>query len=123
MTVALLWNQAIPTFVKCLKSLPNLHTLEIGRADCRMSTTVLESALKRVELPQIKTLIIAPNTYPLIQHCGNVEGVDCVTWDGTLITDYFLQALASIQDSKIKRLAIPLVLPENPPGRRFSTLY
>jgi len=105
-----MWNQfAFPGFVECLGSLPNLHTLEIARAHNRI-TTPLENALKCVKLPQIKTLILPPTAHPLLRHCHNVEDVVYVVGDEIPPSDEFLESLASNQDSKVKRLAIPLVL-------------
>ena len=108
-------------FVKCLKSLPNLHTLEVGlglvnNVPC---TYLLREALKGVELPQLKTLILPPLGHPLLKHCPNVEDVDWVIADSWLIADSvascdsLLGSLASIRDPKIKRLAIPLILEGN----------
>jgi len=109
MSLFLMWdNTALPSFVRCLESLPNLHTLEIGRADDSI-TTPLKKALKRVKLPQIETLIVPPETYPLLRCCCDVEDVVCVTRDDTVFSDEFLGALASNRDSKVRRLAIPLV--------------
>ena len=51
-------------FVKYLKFLPNLHTLEIW--DDAIVGTRLRRALKRVKLPQIKTLILPPNAHPIL---------------------------------------------------------
>ena len=109
MTVGTLWNVSkFPLFVRCLESLPSLHTLEIGRADS-YTTTPLKDALKRSKLPQIKALILPPCAHPLLQHCHNVEDVDCVVKDRPVPSDQFLGFLASIRCSKVKRLAIPLV--------------
>ena len=106
-------NTALPPFIRCLESLPNLHTLEIGRADGSI-TTPLKNALKRVKLPQIKTLIIPPEAYPLLQCCCDVEDVVCVIKDNTFSSDEFLGSLAANRDSKVRRLAIPLVSLGNP---------
>ena len=106
-------GSAFPLFVKCLKSLQNLHTLEIGRAEGAI-TTQLKIALKRVKLPQIKTLILPPAAHPLLRHCHNIEDLVCVVKDKTVASDDFLGSLASNRDSKVKRLAIPLVLWCNP---------
>ena len=103
----------LPKFVKCLESLPNLHTLEIGRADGDI-TTSLEKALKHVELPQIKLLILPPAVHPLLRHCRNVEDVVYVVVNKAILTDEFLGSLASNQDSKVKHLTIPLVSSGNP---------
>ena len=64
MTVDLAGNAStFPPFVRCLQSLPNLHTLEIGRVDY-FDTIVLENALKDVKLPQIKTLVLPSPPIP-----------------------------------------------------------
>ena len=106
-------NSAIPPFVRCLKSLPNLHTLEIGQADGSI-TAPLENAIKRIQLSQIKTLIIPPTAHPLLRHCPNVEDVVCVIRDYTIPSDEFLESLTSNQDSKVKRLVIPMALWTDP---------
>ena len=110
----------LPSFVKCLESLPGLHTVEIGLADDAMSAS-LKSALKRVKLPQIKTLIIPPAAHPLLRHCRNVEDVVCVVKDKTTTSDEFIGSLASNRNSKVKRLAIPLALWDNPSRKLSST--
>ena len=110
-------------FVECLKSLPNLHTLSIGSTN-RFDPTPLAKALKGVNLPQIKTLLLLPENYPLLQHCPNVEDVVCSTRviNGPCC-DGFLKSLLSNQDSKVERLTIPLVLRllPNPSRKRSST--
>ena len=110
MTVYMItWNQAVlPPFVRCVESLPNLHTLEIGMANIFM-TAPLKDALEGVKLPQIKTLILPPAAHPLLQHCHNAEDVICVIEYYTGSSDEFFESLASNQDSKVKRLAIPLL--------------
>ena len=95
-------------FVKYLMFLPNLHTLEIQGG--QVLTTSLEKALKRVKLPQIKTLILPPAAHPILRHCRNVEDVVYVVRDRTWPSDQFLESLSSNPNSKIKRLAIPLTL-------------
>jgi len=104
-----MWNDTtFPEFVKCLESLPNLHTLEIARADADV-TTPLENALQRVQLPQIQTLILPSTAHPLLRHCPNVEDVVYVVGEEVISSDEFLVSLASNLGSKVKRLAIPLV--------------
>ena len=117
-----LWEVAVPTFIKCLLSIPNLHTLEIGFPNFHPRTPLLKNALKHVKLPQIKTLIIPPIAHPLLACCPNVEGIDWVIGDKTVISDEYLGSLASIRDSKIKRLAIPLVSQGNPSRKKFSAV-
>jgi len=114
MTVDLSWKDStIPLFVRCLESLPNLHTLEILRAG-GPATSPLKDALRRVKLPQIKTLILPPAAHPLLRHCSGVEDVVCVVRYGTISSDEFLGSFESNQESKVKRLVIPLVLWVNP---------
>ena len=115
------YGPGFPLFVKCLESLPNLHTLEIGQTG-NLYATPLEDALKRVKLPQIKTLIIPPVAYPLLQHCHDVEEVVCVVNNQTKPSSGFLESFVSNWDSKVKRLAIPLCVWPNPSRKRFSTL-
>jgi len=106
-------DSAIPLFVKCLQSLPNLHTLEIVRAGAS-ATSPLKDALKRVKLPQIKTLILPSTAHPLLRPCRDVEDVVCVVRYGNISSDEFLGSLEFNRDSKIKRLVIPLVFWANP---------
>ena len=107
------YGSTLPSFVKCLEALPNLHTVEIGWADGAI-TASLKTALKRVKLPQIKSLILPPAAHPLLRHCRDVEDVVCVVKDKTTTSDEFLGSLTSNRNSKVKRLAIPLVLWSNP---------
>jgi len=109
---------ALSRFIKCLESLPNLHTLEIGQEDGYLAPLLKKNTLKfkpkGVKLPQIKTLILPPTVHPLLKYCPNLEHVDWVVGDRAIPSDEFLGSLASIRDSKLKRLTIPLVLPGNP---------
>ena len=122
MTVGLAWSKfSFPSFVKCLQSLPNIHTLEIGRLD-GFDPTPLKNALKGVRLPQVKTLILPPSAYPLLQHYHGVEDVVCVVKYQNMSPDGFLRSLTSNRDSKVKRLAIPLDMWANP-SRECLALY
>ena len=99
-------------FVRCLMFLPNPHTLEIWGDE--VVTISLEKALKRVKLPQIETLILSPSAHPILRHCHNVEDVVYAVRDMTRPPDEFLESLESNRNSKIKRLAIPLILWPDP---------
>ena len=109
-------DSAVPLFVRCLQSLPNLHTLEITRAG-GSATSPLKGALQRGKLPPIKTLILPPAAHPLLRHCHDVEDVVCVVRYGTISSDEFLGSLGFNRDSKVKRLVIPLVLWDNPSSK------
>jgi len=105
------------TFTECLESLPNLHTLEIGSEEDTwlLSSRYFRQALMFAKLPQIKALILPPSAHHFLKPCTNVEDVDWVVGSRpAVISDEFLRSLASIQDSKIKRMAIPLILPGSP---------
>ena len=122
MTVHFLRREpAFLPFVQCLKSLPNLHTLEIGWLRDSVAPA-LESALQSVELPQIKTLILPPAAYPLLQHCRDVEDVAYVIGYYGRSSDRFFKSFSSNRRSKIKRLVIPLVLQSNSSRKWLSTL-
>lgn len=114
MTVDLEWTKSrFPLLVKCLQSVPNLHTLEIGRVD-DSDTTLLKNALKGVKLPQVKTLILPPAAHPLLRHCRDVENVVCAVRDRNGSPDGFFRSFASNREPKVKRLAIPLATWDNP---------
>ena len=105
----------LPLFVGSLESLPNLHTLEISWVGNRIASP-LEKALRHIKLPQIKTLIIPPAAHSLLRHCDSVEDLVCPFGYTPAPTpsDVILSSLASNRNSKVKRLAIPLVLWVNP---------
>ena len=104
------------SFVRCIESLPNLHTLEVW-GDAKTS---LKKALKGVKLPQIKILALSHFVYPLLQHYHDVEEVACPARNITkLSSDGFLSSLMSNRDSKLKRLVISLALLPNP-SRKYS---
>ena len=108
------WNEfKFLPFVKCLEFLPNLHTLEIQSVNYSL-TTSLQSALQGVKLPQIKTLILPPAAYPLLQCCRDVEDVVCVSGYQEESSDRLLKSLTSNLHSKVKRLVIPLVIQPGP---------
>jgi len=123
MTVHSLWNETkFLLFAECLESLPNLHTLAVGRTDSS-TTDSLKNALKRRKFPQIKALILPPSAYPLLKCCHNAEGVDCVDGDRPIHTEKLPELLASIRGSKVKRLAIPLVSSCDTPSKWSATLW
>ena len=84
-------------------------------------TTPLRSALKGVKLPQIKTLIIPPAAYPLLQHCRDVEDVAWVVGRQEKSSDKLLSSLAPNRHSKVKRLVIPLA-PQVDLSRKWSNI-
>ena len=112
---------SFPLFIKCLESFPNLHTLSIASVGDYI-TAPLKNALEGIELPQIKSLILPPAAYPLLQHCRNVEDVAFAVGRQTPSSSGFLGPLASNRDSKVKRLAIPLCRWADAPRKWFTTV-
>jgi hypothetical protein len=107
----------ITLFVECLVSLPNLHTLEIQRADAP-SGCLLKKALKRIKFPQIKALILPPAAHSLLRHCHGIEDFACARQACiNFPSETILGSLASNRNSKVKRLMIPLVSWTNPSRR------
>ena len=103
------------SFINCLVSLPNLHTLEVGLDDSMWyAPRYLGRLLRNTKFPQIKALVLPSAAYPLLKSCSNVEEVDWVIRSTPIVSDEFLGSLATIRDSKIKRMAIPLVFPGDP---------
>ena len=63
----LTWNLTVClSFIEYLESLPNLHSLGIGRVGYSMKT--LKDALKGVELPEMKALVIPNPTAQVLQY-------------------------------------------------------
>ena len=121
MTVPVLLHDTISEFIKCLQSLPNLHTLEIASCDpCPRKWKKL--APKRAKLLQIKALVLPPAAHPLLRHCPNVEDIDWVMRDRIMTYEELIGSLASTHNSKVKRLAIPLILPTHPSCKQWSAL-
>ena len=114
MTVHNLGDQVVHPFARCLSSLPNLHTIKLGSFGDGPDTTLLETALGRIRLPRIKTLIIPEPAHPLLKHCPNVEDVVWVLADKPINSYGFLLSLRSNCGSKVERLTIPLILPCTP---------
>ena len=86
------------------------------------NTASLQSALKGVKLPQIRTLILNPAAYPLLQHCHDVEEVACVVGYHEKSCDNFFRSLTSNRHSKVKRLVVPLVVQPDLSRKWLSTL-
>ena len=86
-----------------------------------LATDDLEEAAKQVKLPQIKRVILPQAAYPLLGPCHDVEDVVCVVSCGDFLFQKFCQSLASNRRSKVKRLAIPLILPGSPSSKWSST--
>lgn len=74
----------LPAFVDCVKSLPNLHTLELCHVHHWM-TTKLRSAFEGTVVPSIRTVVLPTIAHHLLASCPNVEDVTCNVGDGSQI--------------------------------------
>ena len=74
----------LPAFVKCLQSLPNLHTLELCHVHQEM-TTKLRLAFEKIKLPSIRTVVLPTIAHHILRSCPNVEDVTCNVGDGSQI--------------------------------------
>ena len=74
-------ERVMKLFVECLTVLPNLHTLEIVsmRKDENVQcfAAALETAKPRLQLRQVRTLVLPPVAHWLLRYCPNVEDLTC----------------------------------------------
>jgi len=104
MTMCLPFIRDSPAFVNCLGSLSNLHTLEIVSKNIRWRESHhLEHTLRNTHRLH-EALIIPPAVRLLLKPCSNAEEVPA-----SVIPNDFFGSLSTIRDSKIKRMAIPLI--------------
>ena len=68
-------------FVKCLTTLPNLHTLEMVSILKYEVVGAFQTALRkekpRLQLQRVRRLILPPAAYQLLGCCPNVEDLTC----------------------------------------------
>ncbi|KIJ30065.1 hypothetical protein M422DRAFT_71076 [Sphaerobolus stellatus SS14] len=72
----------LPAFVKCLFSLPNLHTLYILHAHSQM-TTALKDAFEGHSFPSIKKIILPSCAHNILRCCPEVIFVRCMEESGS----------------------------------------
>ncbi|EAU92311.1 hypothetical protein CC1G_00530 [Coprinopsis cinerea okayama7 len=79
-------DMVLPTFTKCLKAMPNVHTIHVLHAHTQM-TSHIKAGFEGVSLPTIRTLIIPGYCHELLKTCPEVRSVQCIRDDGSkLIT-------------------------------------
>jgi len=74
----------LPAFASCLRSLPNLHTLELCHVHQEM-TTKLKKAFEGVMISSIRTVVLPTIAHHILRSCPNVEDVTCAVGDGSQI--------------------------------------
>jgi len=80
MTVSLscsMTDKVIKDFTRCLRALPNLHTLEITSIESLSVPSQLRAGLKSTTLPQIRTAILPSTAHHILRHCPNIEDLTC----------------------------------------------
>ena len=94
-------------FVECLTALPNLHTLEIGSAPGGQVHHPLTAALSKrrgkLQLEQVRTLVLPPEAHLLLQYCPNVEDL---TYNDTTPDEAFVQSLEAGGLNRITKLSV-----------------
>jgi hypothetical protein len=77
-------DMILPAFANCLRSLPNIHTLELCHVNQEM-TTRLKEAFDGVTMPSIRTIVMPAIAHHILRSCPNVEDVTCTVGDGSQI--------------------------------------
>jgi len=92
-------------FVKCLAALPNLHTLEVGCMlkvqDLGFSAAILGG--RKLQLQQVRKLILPPTARFLLRSCPNVEDLTCCDMAPT---EAFLESIVAGGLNRITKLSI-----------------
>ncbi|KAF9650409.1 hypothetical protein BDM02DRAFT_1432761 [Thelephora ganbajun] len=112
----------LSSFVRCLRALPNLHTLEIVYYLGGKNSTAIKRAFLSVRLPNVLTLTVYSGAESVIKACPNVRAVTLIC-GGFVIPDSAVDLLADMRHT-IRRVAI---IHGNPRGvaklaERFPTL-
>jgi hypothetical protein len=68
--------RVFPAFAKCLQSLPNLHTLQIGGIIGPVEMPI-KTAFKGYRFPQIQTIIFPTLAHHILSSCPQVRNVTC----------------------------------------------
>jgi len=72
-----LTDKVIKDFARCLRALPNLHTLEITSIELLCTRSHLRAGFKSITLPQIRTAILPASAHHILRHCPNIEDLTC----------------------------------------------
>jgi len=71
----------LPPFIRCLESLPNLHTLQLVHVHSEMTTT-LKEAFEGHTFPRIRNVILPSCAHNILRCCPEVRQVVCNEDDG-----------------------------------------
>ncbi|KAJ3538052.1 hypothetical protein NMY22_g5327 [Coprinellus aureogranulatus] len=72
----------LPAFLKCMKNLPNLHTIKVLHAHTQM-TTAIKNTFERASLPTIRTVVVPAFCHEILRACPEVRSVWCTEQDGS----------------------------------------
>lgn len=104
----------LPAFASCLKSLPNLHTLELCHVHQEMTTKV-RKAFEGVVLPSVRTVVLPTIAHHVLGSCPNIEDITCNVGDGS-------QILGTIASKCPKVERISGIWPSQAMFKRWSSL-
>ncbi|TEB20053.1 hypothetical protein FA13DRAFT_1820524 [Coprinellus micaceus] len=74
-------DKVLPTFLRCLENLPNLHTIKVVFAPLSMTTTI-KNTFEKVSLPTIRTVVVPAYCHEILRACPEVRSVWCMEEDG-----------------------------------------
>lgn len=74
-------TNVLPPFVKLLRTLPNVHTLEIPHAHSAM-TTALKGAFEGNAFSSIEKIVLPSCAHEILRCCPSIREVTCVEDDG-----------------------------------------
>ncbi|KAG5340348.1 hypothetical protein C0989_002078 [Termitomyces sp. Mn162] len=87
---------ALDAFVRCLKVLPNLHTLQILRAHSQM-TTHLKNAFGQHKIPQVRTIVLPDYAHNVLRACPEVRVVMCNCEEGSKLIGAIAKECKKVQ--------------------------
>ncbi|KAI0790798.1 hypothetical protein C8Q75DRAFT_105291 [Abortiporus biennis] len=103
-------------FVRCLRKLPNLHTLHVLYAHSQ-TTTALKDAFEPTKLPQIRTLILPNHAHDIIRSCSQARTITCNEGDGERFLNAIddacpnIRSLRNIDDNEALLTWLPKSIP------------
>ena len=94
-------------FVKCLTTLPNLHTLEIvsmqGDEKIQSFAIALERTGTQLQVREVRTLVLPPTAHQLLRHCPNVEDLTCCA---TEPDEDSVESLAACRSNRVAKFSV-----------------
>ena len=100
-------KKVVELFVKCLTTLPNLHTLEIVSIWRTEAVDAFQTALRkekpRFQLQRVRRLILPPAAHRLLGCCPSVEDLTCCS---VRPGEYFIGSLVASKLNHLTKLSV-----------------